>query len=63
MGALKFCTVGFLFVGHIFDIILVATQNVLPKDGSSYIVGFYGPSVEPIRSNNLTYIVPRNDWY
>jgi TM2 domain-containing membrane protein YozV len=63
MGALKFCTLGFLFIGQLVDIILIATQNIQPKDGSNYVVGYYGPGVETIRSNNLTYIVPRNDWF
>ncbi|CAG7721736.1 unnamed protein product [Allacma fusca] len=62
MGALKFCTLGFLFVGHIVDIILIATQNILPKDGSNYIVGFYGPAVNTIRASNFTYIGGGSEW-
>lgn len=63
MGALKLCTLGFLFVGQLVDIILIATQNIIPKDGSNYIVGYYGPTVEAIRSNNWSFVVPRLDWY
>jgi len=62
MGALKFCTLGFLFIGHIVDIILIATQAVLPHDGSNYVVGYYGPAVLSLRSNNLTYVVRKPDW-
>jgi TM2 domain-containing membrane protein YozV len=63
MGALKFCTLGFFFIGHLLDIILIATQYVNPIDGSEYIVGFYGPAVQSVRSDNLTHIVRRPDWY
>lgn len=63
MGALKFCTLGFLFIGQLVDIILLATQQIGPKDNSSFIVGYYGPGVSTIRANNLTYIVPRPDWF
>jgi len=62
MGALKFCTLGFLFIGQLVDIILLATQQIGPKDNSSFIVGYYGPGVSSIRANNLTYIVQRPDW-
>jgi TM2 domain-containing membrane protein YozV len=63
MGVLKFCTLGFLFIGQLVDIILIATQYILPKDGSNYIVGYYGPAVDTIRSNNTTYVAPRIDWF
>jgi len=63
MGALKFCTLGFLFIGQLVDIILLATQQIGPKDNSSFIIGYYGPGVTSIRANNLTYIVPRPDWF
>jgi len=63
MGALKFCTLGFLFIGQLVDVILIATQYIRPKDGSNYIVGYYGPAVDTIRSNNITYVAPRIDWF
>lgn len=63
MGALKCCTLGFFFIGHLIDIILIATQYTAPIDGSNYVVGFYGPCVESIQSDNLTYVVKRPDWY
>jgi len=63
MAALKFSTLGFFFIGHLIDIILIATQYTKPIDGSHYVVGYYGPSVESIRSDNLTYVVRRPDWY
>jgi len=63
MGLLKMSTLGFLFIGQLVDIILIATENVRPKDGSHFITGYYGPSVEVMRANNLTYVVHRPDWF
>jgi len=63
MGALKFCTLGFFFIGHLVDVILIATQYTTPIDGSQFIVGYYGPSVENIKSDNLTFVVRRPDWF
>jgi len=63
MGAFKCCTLGFLFVGHLLDIILIATQYLHPKDGSNFIVPYYGPAVQTVYADNLTYIVPRVDWF
>ncbi|KAF6215824.1 hypothetical protein GE061_000159 [Apolygus lucorum] len=34
MGLLKFCTLGFMFLGQLVDVILIATQVVGPADGS-----------------------------
>jgi len=63
MGAVKMVTLGFFFIGHLVDIILVATQTVKPIDNSNYIVGFYGPSVQSVRADNFTLIVRRQDWF
>lgn len=62
MGALKFVTLGFLFIGQLVDIILLATEKIGPIDNSSFIVGYYGPGVTAVRADNMTYIVPRPDW-
>ena len=62
IGLLKFCTLGFMFLGQLVDIILIATQVVGPADGSHYVIPFYGAGIEVIRSNNWTYKLPQNDW-
>ncbi|XP_071953612.1 TM2 domain-containing protein 1-like [Antedon mediterranea] len=56
LGLLKFCTLGFLFVGQFLDIILIATQVVKPADGSDYIISYYGPMLNKMEINNNTYI-------
>ncbi|XP_033109247.1 TM2 domain-containing protein CG10795-like [Anneissia japonica] len=58
IGLLKFCTMGFLFVGQFLDIILIATQVVKPADGSDYIISYYGPMLYKMELNNQTYIMP-----
>ena len=62
MGLLKFCTLGFLFLGQLLDIVLIATQRVGPADGSHYVIPYYGAVMEIIRSDNWTYRLPQNDW-
>lgn len=62
IGLAKFCTLGFMFIGQLIDIVLIATQVVGPADGSSYVIPYYGPSVEVIRSDNWTYRVRQDDW-
>lgn len=62
MGLLKACTLGGFFIGQLVDIILIALQIVRPADGSYYIIPYYGAGVDIIRSNNETYIVPKDDW-
>ncbi|KAJ4448163.1 hypothetical protein ANN_10176 [Periplaneta americana] len=63
IGLLKFCTLGFMFLGQLVDIILIATQVVGPADGSHYVIPYYGAGIEVIRSNNWTYKLPQHDWY
>lgn len=58
----KFCTLGFMFLGQLIDIILIATQVVGPADGSAYVIPYYGPAVEVLRSNNYTYRLKQDDW-
>lgn len=48
IGLLKFCTLGFFFVFHLVDVILIATQVVGPADGSAYIIDYYGPRLDHI---------------
>ncbi|XP_067004562.1 TM2 domain-containing protein biscotti [Anabrus simplex] len=62
IGLLKFCTLGFMFLGQLIDIVLIATQVVGPADGSHYVVPHYGAGIEVIRSNNWTYKLPQDDW-
>lgn len=62
IGLAKFCTLGFMFLGQLIDIILIATQVVLPADGSSYVIPYYGPRLEVIRSDNTTYRLVQEDW-
>ncbi|KAJ8930462.1 hypothetical protein NQ314_016744 [Rhamnusium bicolor] len=62
IGLAKFCTLGFMFLGQLIDIILIATQVVEPADGSAYVIPYYGPAVEVIRSDNYTYRLKQDDW-
>ncbi|PVD23592.1 hypothetical protein C0Q70_16864 [Pomacea canaliculata] len=54
----KFATLGFLFLGQLVDILLIATQVVKPSDGSEYVIDYYGASTQRIIRNNLTYLSP-----
>ena len=62
LGLLKLCTMGFMFIGQLIDIILIATQVVGPSDGSNYIIDYYGAGIEVIKSNNYTYKLSQSDW-
>lgn len=62
VGLAKFCTLGFLFLGQLIDIILIATQTVGPADGSHYVISYYGAGIEVIQMDNMTYRMPQNDW-
>lgn len=62
LGLLKFCTFGFMFLGQLVDIILIATQVVGPADGSAYIIPYFGPGISVIRSDNCTFRRPQSDW-
>ncbi|XP_018319786.1 TM2 domain-containing protein CG10795 [Agrilus planipennis] len=62
IGVAKFCTLGFMFLGQLVDIILIATQTLGPADGSSYIIPYYGPKVNILQSNNWTYRLEQDDW-
>lgn len=62
IGLLKLCTLGFMFMGQLLDIILIATQRVGPSDGSHYVIPYYGAGIEIVQSNNWTYKLPQDDW-
>lgn len=62
IGLAKFCTLGFLFLGQLIDIILIATQTVGPADGSHYVISYYGAGIEVIHMDNMTYRMPQEDW-
>lgn len=62
IGLMKFCTLGFMFIGQLVDIILIATQAVGPADNSSYIIAYYGAGISVVKSNNWTYRLPQDDW-
>lgn len=62
IGLAKFCTLGFMFLGQLADIILISMQYVTPADGSAYVIPYYGPSVEVIKSDNFTYRLKQDNW-
>lgn len=62
IGLAKFCTLGFLFLGQLIDIILIATQTVGPADGSHYVISYYGAGIEVIHMDNMTFRKPQDDW-
>lgn len=62
IGLMKFCTLGFMFIGQLIDIILIATQVVGPADNSSYVISYYGAGITIVKSNNWTYRLPQDDW-
>ncbi|XP_068201859.1 TM2 domain-containing protein biscotti [Palaemon carinicauda] len=62
IGLAKFCTLGFLFLGQLIDIILIATQTVGPADGSYYVISYFGAGIEVIHMDNMTFRKPQDDW-
>ena len=65
LGLLKFCTLGFLFLGQLVDIILIAMQIVGPADGSYYVIKYFGPKLDIVSYNDKTDIIytEDNNWY
>ena len=63
LGLLKFSTLGFFFLGHLLDIILIASQIVGPADGSHYVIDYYGAALKIVQSDDLTSKKPQLDWY
>ncbi|XP_013421816.1 TM2 domain-containing protein CG10795 [Lingula anatina] len=54
IGLLKFCTLGFMFIGQLIDIILIAAQVVGPSDGSHYVIDYYGAGLTRVVTDNWT---------
>ena len=63
IGLLKFSTLGFFFLGHLLDIILIASQIVGPADGSNYVIDYFGAGLEIIQSNDETARRRQQDWF
>ena len=61
LGLLKLCTLGFLFLGQLVDIILIAMQIVGPADGSYYVIKFFGPKLDIVSYNDQTDIIYNQD--
>ncbi|KAK9509842.1 hypothetical protein O3M35_004745 [Rhynocoris fuscipes] len=62
LGLLKLSTLGFMFLGQLVDVVLIATQVVTPADGSYYVIPYYGPVIHILASDNETYRLPQPDW-
>ncbi|XP_037582162.1 TM2 domain-containing protein CG10795 [Dermacentor silvarum] len=62
VGLAKFCTLGFMFLGQLVDIILISMQVVGPADGSHYVISYFGPCLRFLGIDNDTYVLPQDDW-
>ncbi|XP_015909733.1 TM2 domain-containing protein biscotti [Parasteatoda tepidariorum] len=62
IGLAKLCTLGFMFLGQLVDIILIALQVVGPADGSHYIISYFGPKLTILKRDNETFVMPQDDW-
>ncbi|XP_077869201.1 TM2 domain-containing protein biscotti-like [Saccoglossus kowalevskii] len=62
IGLLKFCTLGFFFLGQLIDVILIASQVVGPADGSEYIIDAFGARLIHITLDNETFYKPPDYW-
>ena len=51
-GLAKLCTLGFMFIGHLVDFLLILVQAVGPADRSSYFNPYYGPVHYSINSTD-----------
>lgn len=63
IGLLKFSTLGFFFLGHLLDVMLIGSQVVGPADGSDYIIGYFGAKIQIVGMDNETLRKPQSDWY
>ena len=63
IGLLKFSTLGFFFLGHLLDVILIASQILGPADGSYYVVSYFGPAITILSTNGGTDRRPESDWF
>jgi len=62
IGLLKFSTLGFFFIGHLVDIILIASQSLGPADGSHYVINYFGAGLTPVRVSDNTVRRYQPDW-
>jgi len=63
IGLLKFSTLGFFFLGHLLDIVLIASQVVGPADGSHYVISYFGAGLSIITGNEDTAKKVQSDWF
>uniref|UniRef100_H2Y889 TM2 domain-containing protein n=1 Tax=Ciona savignyi TaxID=51511 RepID=H2Y889_CIOSA len=54
IGLIKLCSFGLCGIGALVDFLLIATQVLLPSDGSNYVIDFYGPRLVHLVVNNDT---------
>ena len=54
-GVIKLCTFGVMFIGYLFDMILIITQYLGPSDGSDYIVDYAQLLYPSMLYNNNTF--------
>ncbi|XP_055956498.1 TM2 domain-containing protein CG10795 [Patella vulgata] len=59
IGLVKFGTLGFMFLGQLVDILLIATQMLGPADGSNYLIHYFGAVLSRVVVDNTTYIKPQ----
>lgn len=62
IGLLKFSTLGFFFIGHLVDIILIASQSLGPADGSNYVINYFGAGLTAVSVTNETVRRYQQDW-
>jgi len=62
IGLLKFSTLGFFFIGHLVDVILIASQALGPADGSHYIINYFGAGLTAVHVTNETVRRYQPEW-
>uniref|UniRef100_T1INI2 TM2 domain-containing protein n=1 Tax=Strigamia maritima TaxID=126957 RepID=T1INI2_STRMM len=62
IGLLKLSTLGFMFLGQLVDIILIALQIVGPADGSGYVISYYGSTLDMLKLDNETVKMSSSMW-
>lgn len=62
IGLLKFSTLGFFFIGHLVDIILIASQALGPADGSHYIINYFGAGLSAVHVTDETVRRYQPEW-
>jgi len=63
IGLLKFSTLGFFFLGHLVDVILIASQTLGPADGSHYVINYFGAGLTRVSVSDETYRREQADWF